>query len=76
MVSNVTGALSQEDKAKYMKYINRLYKDKYIDGVHMTPIEDKVQITVTYTAQKTHMLKKHTDDSIMEYDIPLSGNDR
>lgn len=70
----VTGALSTEDKAKYMKYINRLYKDRYLDAVHMTPIDDKVKIEVTFTAQKTHMIKAHPDDSFEEYE--LGGNDR
>lgn len=70
----VTGALSTEDKAKYMKYINRLYKDRYLDAVHITPIDDKVKIEVTFTAQKTHMIKAHPDDSFEEYPIPL--NDR
>ena len=76
IINNVTGALSQEDKAKYMKYINRLYKDKYIDAVHMTPIDDKVKIEVVFTAQKTHMVKKLADDSFEECEYPLAGNDR
>ena len=71
-----TGALSTEEKRKYMKYINRLYKDKFVDGVHMTPVEDKVKIEVTYTAQKTHMVKKLADDSFEECEYPLAGNDR
>ena len=75
-MSNVTGALSQEDKAKYMKYINRLYKDKFIDGVHMTPVDDKVKIEVVFTAQKTHMIKAHPDESFTEYEYQLGGNDR
>ena len=75
-MNNVTGALSQEDKAKYMKYINRLYKDKYIDAVHMTLIDDKVKIEVVFTAQKTHMIKAHPDESFTEYEYALGGNDR
>lgn len=71
-----TGALSTEEKRKYMKYINRLYKDKFVDGVHMTPVEDKVKIEVTYTAQKTHMIKAHPDDSFTEYDYVMPCNDR
>lgn len=70
----VTGALSTEEKAKYMRYINRLYKDKFLEAVHMTPIDDKVKIEVTFTAQKTHMIKKHSDEDFEEYDLPL--NDR
>ena len=70
----VTGALSTEEKNLYMKYINKLYKNKFIDAVHMTPIDDKVKIEVTYTAQKTHMIKKHSDEDFEEYDLPL--NDR
>jgi len=72
----VTGAMSTETKHLYMKYINRLYKDKFIDAVHMTPIDDKVKIDVTFTAQKTHMIKKHSDEEFEEYDYPLGGNDR
>jgi len=74
MMKDITGALSMDEKNSYMKYINRLYKDKYIDAVHMTQIEDKVNIEVTYIARKTHIVKKHNDDSFEEYELPL--NDR
>lgn len=74
MMKVITGSLSMDEKQNYMKYINKLYKGKTIEAVHMTPIEDKVSIEVTFTASKTHVIKAHSDDSFEEYELPL--NDR